>query len=232
MGFISPVATDTNGNVKDTGGLQSLGKDDFLQLLVTKLQHQDPLDPQSDEDFIAQLAQFSSLEQMNNVAEGIAESNNLDYLQMQSLNNMMASGLVGTEVSADYSGIYLESGDTANIAYTLNNFASEVKFTIYDASGNAVTTLTANDVALGVHAIEWDGTDTLGNRMDEGYYTVEATAIDGDGTESTPELGLTGIVQKIFYRDGAAYLLVDDTEVSLGDIRSVGTPTVEEEEEP
>ena len=58
MSFISPVATDTNGNPRDTGSMQSLGRDDFLQLLVTKLQHQDPLKPMEDSDFIAQLAQF------------------------------------------------------------------------------------------------------------------------------------------------------------------------------
>ena len=60
MSFISPIATDVNGNEKATGSMQILGKDDFLKLLVTKLQNQDPLDPMADEDFIAQLAQFTT----------------------------------------------------------------------------------------------------------------------------------------------------------------------------
>src|SRR5512141_1215692 len=118
MSFISPVATDSNGQPKKVGGQQSLGKDDFLQLLVTKLQHQDPLNPQDDADYIAQLAQFSSLEQMNNIADGISASNQWDFLQMQSLNNAMASGLIGKEVRAEYNGVYVEDGKSATVSFT------------------------------------------------------------------------------------------------------------------
>ena len=49
---------------KATGSAKNLGKDEFLNLLVTQLQYQDPLNPSSDTEFIAQMAQFSSLEQM------------------------------------------------------------------------------------------------------------------------------------------------------------------------
>ena len=120
MGFISPVAVDASGAERKTGGLQTLGKDDFLQLLVTKLQHQDPLNPMEDSDFIAQLAQFSTLEQMHNISEGIATSNKWDFLQMQSLNNVMASGLIGREVTADFSGLYLDATNQPVISFTLS----------------------------------------------------------------------------------------------------------------
>ena len=53
------------------------------------------MSPMQDEDFAAQLAQFSSLEQMQNIADGIKESNQWDLLQMQSLNNAMASSRFG-----------------------------------------------------------------------------------------------------------------------------------------
>ena len=98
MSFISPIPTDSRGNEIKTGSAQELGRNDFLELLIAKLQNQDPLKPMEDEDFIAQLAQFSSLEQMNNIAEGISASNEWDFLQMQSINNTMAAGLIGKEV--------------------------------------------------------------------------------------------------------------------------------------
>jgi len=142
MSFISPVAVDASGNQRRTGGMQTLGKDDFLQLLLTKLQHQDPLKPMEDADFIAQLAQFSSLEQMNNIAEGIQASNQWDFLQMQSLNNAMAAGLIGREITADFSGVYLDGINQPGVSFTLDRAVSEVSFEIRDEQGNLIANIT------------------------------------------------------------------------------------------
>jgi len=224
MSFISPVAVDASGAQKTTGSAQTLGKDDFLQLLVTKLQHQDPLKPMEDEDFISQLAQFSSLEQMSNIAQGIEASNQWDYLQMQSLNNVMASGLIGREVTADFSGVYLDSTGQPRISYTLDRDATEITFEVRDAQGGLVATLDENDVPMGAQSIRWDGEDDLGNRMPDGYYTITARATAADGTTFTPVLEISGVVSTVRYRDGSAYVLVNGTEVALGDIRAVGAP--------
>jgi len=222
MGFISPVATNSDGTNKTTGTEQSLGKDDFLQLLVTKMQYQDPLNPMSDEDYIAQLAQFSSLEQMANIANGIETSNELDYLMSQSLNNTMAAGMIGTDVKAEYSGVYLDDDSDPTINYTTSKYASSVDFTITDADGNTVDTITVEGVQSGVNQWTWDGKDSRGNRVDAGYYYIEAVAYDSDGDEFSPSLSVAGTVEAISYRDGTAYLTVNGTEVPLGDITSVG----------
>lgn len=224
MSFISPVPTDASGAQRTTGSMQTLGKDDFLQLLVTKLQHQDPLKPVDDEDFIAQLAQFSSLEQMNNIAEGIGASNEWDFLQMQSLNNMMASGLIGKEIKADYGGVYFDGSSKAVISFTADQYAEKMEFAIRDAQNNLVATITEKDVEAGTGSVKWDGKDVRGNRVDEGYYRVEVTATTESGGTFTPRLALIGVVSQIRYRDGAAFLLVDGTEIPMGDITAVGEP--------
>lgn len=224
MSFVSPVPTDANGQPRDTGNMQSLGKDDFLRLLVAKLQYQDPLEPMADEDFIAQLAEFSSLEQMYNISEGIASSNQWDFLQMQSINNSLASNLIGKEVEANYEGIYVDAGVSPKISYTLDNDATNITLSIRDATGAVVATLSENDVAAGSGSITWDGTDTFGNRVADGYYTVDATATAANGNSLTPKLGLVGIVSAITYRDGSAYLNVNGVEIPLGDVRSVRDP--------
>ncbi len=89
---------DPSGDIDDVGeitdditGGQDLGKDEFLELLVTQLQHQDPLDPMDDKEFIAQTAQFSSLEQMQNLNTNMKAL--MDYQKLGE-----ASNLVGREV--------------------------------------------------------------------------------------------------------------------------------------
>lgn len=221
MGVISPIATDSNGTPIQTGSMQSLGKDDFLQLLITKMQNQDPLNPMTDEDFVAQLAQFSSLEQMNNIADGIGVSNEWDYLQMQSLNNVMASGLIGKDVMAVYDDVYVDANSTPQIAYTLEEYAAKLTFTIRNAEGTIMTTLTQEDRGIGQHSITWDGKDASGNTVPEGSYSIEVSAEGTSGNEFTPELSFVGKVEAVVYRNGSAYLTVDGTEIPLGDVTSI-----------
>ena len=221
MGFISPVVTDTSGNPLQTGSLQQLGKDDFLQLLVTQLQHQNPLEPMSDTEYIAQLAQFSSLEQMENIADELAVSNEWDYIQMQSLNNVLASGLIGRDIKASYNEIYVDADNTPRISYQLESYADEVTFTIKDYEGNTIVTLTEESIEEGQHAITWDGRDSLDNRVPEGSYTVEVTALDMSGNSFQPKLSLIGKCESVVYRDGMAYLTVNGTEIPLGEVEVI-----------
>jgi flagellar basal-body rod modification protein FlgD len=84
----SDTGTDTSSTTSE------LGKDEFLELLVLQMQNQDPLSPTDNTEMIAQLAQFSALEQMNNLNEQFQEfSGNIDQL-----NFMSASSMIGKEV--------------------------------------------------------------------------------------------------------------------------------------
>nr|MBN2278335.1 hypothetical protein [candidate division Zixibacteria bacterium] len=221
MGIISPVATDANGNEIATGSLKELGKDDFLQLLITKMTHQDPLDPMDDEAFIADLAQFSSLEQMSNINESLSESLNWDYLQMQTINNTMATSLIGKDVEATFSGVYLDSDNTPMIGYTTTQYADKVTITISDINGSVVRTITEEDVAAGSNTIVWDGKDDDGERLDDGYYQVEISAIDASGGSFDPSTFIQGRVDGVVYRDGSAYLKVGGLEIPLSGVNSI-----------
>ncbi len=222
MSFISPIPTGADGKPKTTGSMQSLGKNDFLQLLVTKLENQDPLKPMEDENFIAQLAQFATLEQMNNISEGITSQNQWSMLSMQSLNNAMAAGLIGKEIKATYSSIYVDSSNKPTISYTADQPASTIDFVVKDSAGQVVTTFQQKNVDAGVNSITWDGTDQMGNRVEPGSYTIEATATSLSGQTFKPSLSLVGVVSSILYKDGAAYLRVDGVDIPLGDVTAVG----------
>ena len=178
----------------------------------------------SDEDFVAQLAQFSSLEQMKNIADGIKLSNEWGFLQMQSINNTMAAGLIGKEIKANFKAVFADSENHPNITYSLEESAASVNITIKDENGDVVRRLTFENIDAGSTTFKWDGKDNLGNTVPEGYYSIEASASDYEGNEFTPSLSLVGLVQSINYRDGAGYLVINGTEIPMGGITAIGEP--------
>ena len=225
MGIISPVATNPDGSQRLTGSLQELDRDDFLQLLITKLQYQDPLSPMEDSDFVAQLAQFSNLEQMNNLSDGIRESNQIGFLQTQSLNNVMASGLIGREIAATFSGetgVNISEENEPSIAYSTEQYASEITFIIRDVNGIEVATLLEENVSPGNGIIQWDGLNADGDRVPDGFYTVEAIGKTASGEEFTPSLPLVGVVESVSFRDGAAFFNISGFEIGLGSVLAIG----------
>lgn len=134
-----------------TSANDALGKDAFLKLLVTQMQYQDPLDPQDNSEYVAQLAQFSALEQMTNVAEGLEKTNTL-------VSNIDSSLLVGQ----------LSSMIGQKLQWTTTE-------TVKDADGNAVTD--ANGKAQTTKTI-YEGTVT-GVSISDGSPSVIAKDTDG-----------------------------------------------------
>lgn len=231
MGIISPVATDTNGNPISAESRKMLGKDDFLKLLITKLTHQDPLKPMEDEAFVAQLAQFSSLEQLQNVNNSLENSLEWDYLQMQTINNTMATGLIGREVVASYNGVYLDSNNQPTISFNSPQYAQRVNVQIMDINGSVVRTLVDKEVPPGSNKIQWDGLDQNGQRVGEGYYAINISAVDANGELFTPSTFLQGKVNGIVYREGSAYLQVEGMEIPLSEINAINEYQEETTEE-
>lgn len=205
-----------------TSGVNDLGKDEFLKLLIAQMQNQDPLNPMEDTEFIAQLAQFASLEQMSNIAEGIAESNKWDYLQTQSINNVMAAGLIGKDVKASYDGVYFDGSTSPKISFTSDQYAEELAIVITDINGTEMTTLHESGVGPGKHTYEWDGRDSAGNRVPEGEYTVTVIGTSASGDTFRPAMKLIGRVEAVAYRDGTAYFRVDGVEIPFGDVTAIG----------
>lgn len=200
---------------------KELGKDDFLNLLITQLSNQDPLEPMQDTEFIAQLAQFSSLEQMENMNSNLSDMLQWDYLLSQTISNTMATSLIGRTARVDSSQVYLETGGAADIAVSLDRTASEVTVTIRDESGNVVRTLTEYGLDAGDHIVNWDGTDSKGAQVASGVYTIELSAVDGNGNSFTPTNYLEGKVEGVTYKDGIALLSINGQEIPLASVLEV-----------
>ena len=90
-------ANQQNSATTSVDKTDSMGKDEFLKLLTVQLQHQNPLSPMKGQEFSAQLAQFSQVEQLENINSGISSSNELDLQLTRSITNSLSTTMVGKE---------------------------------------------------------------------------------------------------------------------------------------
>lgn len=185
----------------------AMGKDDFLKLLMTQLQHQDPLNPMDQKDMSAQLAQFSSLEQLQNIGSGIKDLRS-GFGDETKLN---ALGMMGRTVQA--SGNELELAEGQPVAVKLEGASADVKPTqvsIYDGNGKLVREINLDKKAVSGD-VEWDGKDASGVNLPSGKYSFRAVGVDqhGQSRELNPEL--TGKVTGVQLDGKDAVLIVQTT---------------------
>ncbi len=212
VGISSNVA---NAYTETTVSNGNMSKDDFLELLVTQLQYQDPLDPMDNTQMAAQLAQYSQLETLNNIQETLENSLLLD----QSLNNSFMTSLIGKGAKAYGNGLTYD-GDNTELTYETYG-ASNVTISIYDESGDLIRTIDAGYQQAGENSFTWDGRDEYGNTVDSGHYTFEVEALNSDGDAVTAYTYTVGMIQGITYEDGSPYFLINGQMVNLGDVISI-----------
>ncbi|MEL0168159.1 MAG: flagellar hook assembly protein FlgD [Pseudomonadaceae bacterium] len=157
-----------------------LGKDQFLQLLVAQMNNQDPLSPQENGEFIAQLAQFSTVEGIDNL-NGSMEALLSGYQSSQAL---QASSMVGRTVIVPTDQAVVDTAAGLEGQLALSASSSNVFVKVYDEAGTLVDTINLGSLEAGMQDFTWDGTDGAGNMMPPGVYTFEAMAtIGGKNTQ-------------------------------------------------
>lgn len=218
----SPVVPETSdtGDVLDTGS-EILGKDEFLQLLVTQLSNQDPLNPLEGQEFAAQLAQFSTVEQLVNIEETLGVNNTSIDLLSQSTNAGIAAGLIGQTIEAEGNAVsWTGEGDVA-LAFDLGAAASSVSITILDDAGNVVRTLDPGAMGDGEQTVSWDGTNTDGATVEHGVYTFEVSATDTEGVAVTATTMTHGTVDRVTFGVDGILLWLGEVPVPLELVTSV-----------
>ncbi|MFV0438998.1 MAG: flagellar hook assembly protein FlgD [Desulfopila sp.] len=153
----------------------SMGKEDFLSLLVAQMKNQDPLNPDDPTQFTTQLAQFSQLEQMFNM-NGNLESLVSSY---QGSEKLTAIGTIGKEVAFAADTLTYDGG-SAKLGYQLDGQAASVTLTLRK-DGTTVANISANDLSAGNHYIDWNGLSLDGSTAQPGTYTLIVDARDASG---------------------------------------------------
>lgn len=205
------------------GQNQAMGQEAFLKLLVAQLQNQDPLNPQENHEFVAQLAQFSSLEQ----SIGINERLDALTIQNQGLQNSQIVGLVGKEATVKGDIVTLSGqGAIVPISFTLNEAAQEATVVIRDASGRSVRTIPVPAKAAGTVTVQWNGQSDSGNPQPAGPYQVTVTAKNVDGGPVGLTQQTTGLINSVSFDRGFPVLHLDSgVAAPVGDLMSVSPPT-------
>lgn len=175
----------TTGGVSGTGSVldqyqvkdrevksNDLGKNEFLELLVTQLNNQNPLEPQENGEFIAQLAQFSTVEgveKLNSSMETILSG-------YQSSQALQASSLVGRKVIVPTDKAVVDTSETFKASLVLPTTSSNVSVNVYDSAGTVVNRINMGQQEAGNVSFMWDGKDSSGKTLPPGTYKFEAQA--------------------------------------------------------
>lgn len=214
------AATTPQGAADKTkeSGFNRLGKDDFLNLLIQQVQHQDPLNPMDSQDFTAQLAQFSQLEQLTKMNESFDE-----LMRYQaSINNAQAISLIGKDIQVKGDTVTLkEEGGPIKLSYGLEKDAASVMLYVKDERGNQVASLVGGAQKAGFNEMTWNGKDADGNKLPAGTYTFQVVAKDIDGNIINASTFVLGRVKGVEFVDGNPYLTTDFGKYALKDVVAV-----------
>ncbi len=211
----NPTApTQRNGD----SSTDRVGKEAFLELLVTQLQNQDPLQPQDGAEFVQQLAQFTHVEQ------SVRQSEALDVisLQLTGLSANEAVSLIGKDVMMKGNKVAFDGVSATSFAANLEKSSAETKVTIRNSAGEAIRTLELGPQPAGNLNIPWDGRDNAGQLVDAGSYTVEVSATDDTGTPIDVSQDVSGRVVGVDYAKGYPEIILDSgARAPISDLISV-----------
>ena len=211
----------SNGTMEDKNNLQ----DQFLEMLMAQIQHQDPLNPMEPSEFTSQLAQLSTVEQLESVNKNL----NYQQLYLASINNSQALGFIGHEVMAAGNSVHWDGENSGEINYSLEGNATRVVVNVFDKNDTLVRTIHLGEQQKGWHKISWDGSDSTGQQLPEGTYTFKVMASDSSGDAINSSTMLSGVVDGIDFEDGVTYVTVQGQKIPIGDIIEINS--VKEPEE-
>lgn len=189
--------------------------DNFLVLLTTQLQHQDPLSPLDTHEFTSQLVDFTGVEQAINTNRKLDE-----LIAAQAGSQMTAAvSFIGKTVEVESGELVLQD-DGAPLIYTLDRQAAKTAILVANGSGQIVRTL-IGQTGPGRHEIVWDGTSDSGDSLPHGVYTFSVSAVDGDNQTVLGSSGIAGVVSGIESVGRQLILGLGDLRVPIERIRAV-----------
>lgn len=214
-----PAAATTNSSASQQ---LTADFDAFLELMTTQMRHQDPLEPLDGTEFVAQLAQFSGVEQQ------IKTNDKLDAMSAALTRSAgeVALGFLGRVVETASGRIELTPGESARFAFETDQAEKKLLAVIRDDSGDEVHTFRLDADGPGRHEALWDGRDAGGNQLAAGTYTVQIDVYDDAGDEVVERITpLTRgeVLEARLDGERSSLILSNGSEVGLDELKAIST---------
>tara|TARA_R110002110_G_scaffold33533_1_gene114759 strand:+ start:72954 stop:73628 length:675 start_codon:yes stop_codon:yes gene_type:complete len=210
LGLNAPVSADKKEESDST---------DFLELFVAQLKNQNPLEPQDGSEFLAQLAQFSTVEGIKNMESSM----NSMVSALSSSQTLQATSLVGKQVEVKTGVASLQSGQNVKGSVEVPSNTSNVVLEIKNLQGEVVRTYEYNEQASGDVGFIWDGLDQNGDAVSSGAYQLTARGSIA-GQETQLDTYVATSVDSVSINKNGEPIIVNVNgfgQVSLNDIKSI-----------
>lgn len=210
IGGVSSLYT-TSGS----GG--TMGKNEFMTLLLTQLQHQDPLNPMQPHEFASQLANFSSVEQLSSLNSSMAAQ--LSAVQMSAAlsKTSLSASLLGRVVLTEGNQVSVPEDGKASVQVEIGAGGGSGTLEILDSTGKVVATKDLGVVDGGRETFE------LPDGVESGTYTYKVKVKTADDQAVNVRTFTSGRVDRVLFEDGRILLRIGDLDVDLETLVEIGT---------
>jgi len=208
------TATATSTTPTKKNGV--LNQADFLNIFVTQLKYQDPLQPLDNSQMASQMAQFSMVQSLNTMSESMK---NMESSQA-AVNNLQAAALVGKKVEVKGNALNLSQGTASEGSYQLDK-PGKVTVKILDEKGSLVRVIETQVTDTQKHQFLWDGKNDQGTALPDGKYSFQVSAVDAQGAAIGVNTTMVGKVDGVSLDQGKAYLQIGSNKVLLSEIIAI-----------
>lgn len=213
---MASTVSNSKANIAQSSIKKTLTQEDFINILVTQMKYQNPLEPLNNEQMAMQIAQMSSvdaLQQMEQTMKNMAAKYDL-------IANLQVTSLVGKKVEVAGNQLYLIPNQIAEGVYQLPQVA-RVTIQIYDSLGNLVRSIDEGRKEVGKQKFSWNGQNNKGEMVAEGLYTFVISAVDEKGNEVPVSPSQIGEIKEIAYENGTVYFLIGRQKYNLESIIAI-----------
>jgi len=210
--------TGTSTDSTTTTHKTSLDQTDFMTILLAQLKYQDPNNPMDDTEMAAQLVQYSNLEALNKINDGVQS-----LVDSTSNDNILAGvNYIGKSIKSTGFNLTKDEGTVSTLYYSLGEAVTDVTANVYDKDGDLIRSEALGSKGIGDYSYVWDGKDYNGTAMTDGTYGVIIKANNAEGKNVLVQSQISGKVTGVKTVSGTVYLeLADGRTVELANVTEV-----------